>query len=137
MTKYETAILFDPDLPEDRRREFLSKIEGIVTSFGGEILKQDDWGIRKLAYQIRKTQNAYYTFLTYSGERGVVEEVERNIKIFDGVMRHMTSRVDFDVKQAAAGKAEEESAAGAERAGGENNEDTAGMPTPPDDASSA
>lgn len=91
MTKYETAILFDPELPEDRRKEFLTKIEGIIASFEGEILKQDDWGIRKLAYPIRKTHNAYYTFLIYSGERGVVEEVERNIKIFDGVMRHLTS----------------------------------------------
>lgn len=137
MTKYETAILFDPDLPEDRRREFLSKIEGIVASFGGEILKQDDWGIRKLAYQIRKTHNAYYTFLTYSGGRGVVEEVERNIKIFDGVIRHMTSRVDFEVRQEAAGTAGEESAAGPGRTGGENDGDTPGIPTSPDDASSA
>ena len=83
MTKYESAILFDPELPEERRKEFLAKIEGIVTSFEGEILKQDDWGIRKLAYHIRKKQNAYYTFLIYSGKQGVVEEVERNIKIFD------------------------------------------------------
>ena len=105
MTKYESAILFDPELPEDRRKEFLAKIEGIVTSFEGEILKQDDWGIRKLAYHIHKKQNAYYTFLIYSGKQGVVEEVERNIKIFDGVMRHMTSRVDYEVKPAAAAPA--------------------------------
>jgi small subunit ribosomal protein S6 len=136
MTKYETAILFDPDLPEDRRREFLTKIEGIVDSFGGEILKQDDWGIRKLAYQIRKTHNAYYTFLTYSGERGVVEEVERNIKIFDGVMRHMTSRVDFEVRQAAAETAEE-GPAGAEETAGENDGEIPGAPTSPDEFPSA
>jgi small subunit ribosomal protein S6 len=102
MAKYETAFLFDPELPEDRRKEFLSKVEGIIASFGGEILKQDDWGIRKLAYLIQKKHNAYYTFLIYSGRRGVVEEVERNIKIFDGVMRHMTSRVEYEVKPAAA-----------------------------------
>ena len=129
MTKYETAILFDPDLPEDRRSEFLTKIEGIVSSFGGEILKRDDWGIRKLAYQIRKTHNAYYTFLVYSGERGVVEEVERNIKIFDGVMRHMTSRVDFEVKPAAAAPVPEEAPSGAEN-GGESPE----TPLPADEA---
>jgi small subunit ribosomal protein S6 len=115
MTKYETAILFDPELPEDRRKEFLSKLEGIIASFGGEILKQDDWGIRKLAYLIQKKHNAYYTFLIYSGKRGVVEEVERNIKIFDGVMRHMTSRVEYEVKPAAA--APEASPSGPEDAG--------------------
>ncbi|MGZ8460740.1 MAG: 30S ribosomal protein S6 [Candidatus Deferrimicrobiaceae bacterium] len=117
MTKYETAILFDPELPEDRRKEFLSKLEGIIASFGGEILKQDDWGIRKLAYLIQKKHNAYYTFLIYSGKRGVVEEVERNIKIFDGIMRHMTSRVEYEVKPAAATPETEASPSGPEDAG--------------------
>jgi len=132
MTKYEIAILFDPELPEDRRTEFLTKIQGIIASFEGEILKQDDWGIRKLAYPIRKTHNAYYTFLIYSGERGVVEEVERNIKIFDGVMRHMTSRVDFDVKPAAAEPAAEEVPSGEETVG-ENNGEIPGTSTPADE----
>jgi small subunit ribosomal protein S6 len=96
--KYETAILFDPELLEDRRKEFLGKLAGVIASYKGEILKQDDWGNRKLAYRIGKRVNAYYTFLLYTGSRGVVEEVERNIKIFDGIMRHLTSRIDVEVK---------------------------------------
>jgi small subunit ribosomal protein S6 len=129
MTKYETAILFHPELPEDRRKEFLSKIEGIVASFQGEILKQDDWGIRKLAYPIRKTSNAYYTFLIYTGRRGVVEEVERNIKIFDEVMRHLTSRVEYEIKPAAAAPAEAEGSPAAQGGGVDP-----GTPMPADDA---
>lgn len=117
MTKYETAILFDPELPEERRKEFLSKIEGIIASFGGEIIKQDDWGIRKLAYPIRKKHNAYYAFLIYTGRRGVVEEVERNIKIFDSAMRHMTSRVEYEIKPAAAAPVQEEPPSGLENSG--------------------
>lgn len=100
MQKYETAVLFDPELPEERRKEFLAKLEGVISRFHGGILKQDDWGIRKLAYQIRKKSNAYYTFLVYSGERGVVEELERNIKIFDGILRYLTSRVEVETKVA-------------------------------------
>jgi small subunit ribosomal protein S6 len=96
--KYETAVLFDPELPEEQRKEFLSKLAGVIASYQGEILKQDDWGNRKLAYQIGKRVNAYYTFLLYTGNRGVVEEVERNIKIFDGVLRHLTSRVEVELK---------------------------------------
>jgi small subunit ribosomal protein S6 len=96
--KYETAILFDPELPEEQRKEFLAKLAGVIASYQGEVLKQDDWGNRKMAYQIRKKVNAYYTFLLYNGTRGVVEEVERNIKIFDGVLRHLTSRVDVELK---------------------------------------
>ena len=98
MQKYETAILFDPELPEERRKEFLAKLAGVVSRFQGGILKQDDWGIRKLAYPIRKKSNAYYTFFVYSGERGVVEELERNLKIFDGALRYMTSRVEVETK---------------------------------------
>jgi small subunit ribosomal protein S6 len=128
MTKYETAILFDPELPEDRRTEFLAKIEGIVASFGGEILKRDDWGIRKLAYQIHKKQNAYYTFLIYSGRQGVVEEVERNIKIYDSVMRHMTSRVEFEVMPAA----EEAPSAEEGASGPEGGEEPPGTSLPAD-----
>jgi small subunit ribosomal protein S6 len=110
MQKYETAILFDPELPEERRKEFLAKVEGVISRFQGEVLKQDDWGIRKLAYPIRKKSNAYYTFLVYSGERGVVEEVERNIKIFEGVLRHLTSRVEIETKVAPPAEAGEPSA---------------------------
>ncbi len=100
MQKYESAILFDPELPEERRKEFLAKLAGVISRFQGEVLKQDDWGIRKLAYQIQKKSNAYYTFLVYSGERGVVEEFERNLKIFDGALRYMTSRVEIETKVA-------------------------------------
>ncbi|MBI5419250.1 MAG: 30S ribosomal protein S6 [Deltaproteobacteria bacterium] len=104
-TKYETAILFDPELPEERRKEFLAKLAGVISSYQGEVLKQDDWGIRKLAYQINKRANAYYTFLVYAGNRGVVEEIERNIKIFDGILRYLTSGVAADTRRKAAAPA--------------------------------
>jgi small subunit ribosomal protein S6 len=98
--RYETAILFDPELPEDTRKEFLGKLAGVVASFQGEVLKTDDWGNRKLAYPIRKRSNAFYTFLLYTGSRGVVEEVERNIKIFDGILRHLTTLHTAELKPA-------------------------------------
>jgi small subunit ribosomal protein S6 len=89
--RYETAILFEPELPEDARKEFLAKLSGVVAGYKGEVLKTDDWGNRKLADPIRKKSNAFYTFLVYTGSRGVVEEVERNIKIFDGILRFLTT----------------------------------------------
>ena len=98
--RYETAILFDPELPDDARKEFLGKLAGVVGSFQGEVLKTDDWGNRKLAYPIRKRSNAFYTFLLYTGARGVVEEVERNIKIFDGILRHLTTVHTAELKPA-------------------------------------
>jgi small subunit ribosomal protein S6 len=98
--RYETAILFDPELPEDQRKEFLGKLSGVIAGYSGEVLKTDDWGNRKLAYQIRKRSNAVYTFLLYTGTRGVVEEVERNIKIFDGILRHLTTVHTAELKSA-------------------------------------
>jgi small subunit ribosomal protein S6 len=96
--RYETAILFDPDLPEDQRRDFMGKLAGVIASYKGGVVRQDDWGMRKLAYPIRKKQNAYYTFLGYTGEQGVVEEVERNLKIFDGAIRFLTTRYEDALK---------------------------------------
>jgi small subunit ribosomal protein S6 len=98
--RYETAILFDPELPEDQRKEFLGKLAGVIASFQGEVLNTDDWGNRKLAYLIRKRSSAFYTFLLYTGVRGVVEEVERNIKIFDGILRHLTTVHTAELKAA-------------------------------------
>jgi len=122
MQKYETAILFDPELPEEPRKEFVAKLGGVVTRFQGEILKQDDWGIRKLAYPIRKKSNAFYTFLVYSGERGVVEELERNIKIYDGILRHLTSRSEVDLKAVPPAEAAEPPAGAAVHSDGEVDE---------------
>ncbi len=124
MQKYETAILFEPELPEERRKEFVAKLASVIVSFKGEVLKQDDWGIRKLAYHIAKKPNAYYTFLVYSGNRGVVEEVERNIKIFDGILRYLTSRTEYEPKPAAAAPAAPGAAAPAESG-------PTGAPAPP------
>ena len=110
--RYETAILFEPELPEDARKEFLGKLSGVVAGYKGEILKTDDWGNRKLAYPIRKKSNAFYTFLVYTGSRGVVEEVERNIKIFDGILRFLSTVHTAELKpKAAAAPAEGEAPA--------------------------
>jgi small subunit ribosomal protein S6 len=98
LKRYETAILFDPELPEDARKEFLVKLTGIVAAYKGEVLKVDDWGNRKLAYPIKKRSNAFYTFLLYTGDRGVVEEVERNIKISEGILRHLTTLHTAELK---------------------------------------
>ena len=100
LKRYETAILFDPELPEDQRKDFLGKLSGVIASYKGEVLKTDDWGNRKLAYQIKKRSNAFYTFLLYTGNRGVVEEVERNIKIFDGILRYLTTVHTAELKPA-------------------------------------
>ncbi|HEY3490428.1 MAG TPA: 30S ribosomal protein S6 [Candidatus Deferrimicrobiaceae bacterium] len=96
--KYETVILFDTEVSEDTRKEFLAKLAAIIVAYKGEVLKQDDWGTRRLAYTINKKVSAFYTFLFYTGDRGVVEEVERNIKIIDGVLRHMTTLCTAEVK---------------------------------------
>jgi small subunit ribosomal protein S6 len=111
--RYETAILFEPELPEDARKEFLGKLSGVIAGYQGEVLKTDDWGSRKLAYPIGKKASAFYTFLVYTGTRGVVEEVERNIKIFDGILRFLTTvhTAALAPKAAAASPAEGEAPA--------------------------
>jgi len=124
--RYETAILFDPELHEDARKEFLAKLGGVIASFQGEVLKTDDWGNRKLAYPIRKKTNAFYTFLLYTGTRGVVEEVERNIKIFDGILRHLTTVHTAELKAAKPAASEGEAPAAPEGQAPESPPENAG-----------
>jgi small subunit ribosomal protein S6 len=130
--RYETAILFDPELPEDARKEFLAKLTGIVAGYKGEVLKTDDWGNRKLAYPIRKKSNAFYTFLLYTGSRGVVEEVERNIKIFEGILRHLTTLHTAELKPKA--EAAAPPAADAPAESGTPAPETPQAPAPPAEA---
>jgi len=130
--RYETAILFDPELPEEARKEFLGKLTGIVAGYKGEVLKIDDWGNRKLAYAIRKKSNAFYTFLLYTGNRGVVEEVERNIKIFEGILRHLTTLHTAELKPKVEAAAPPEGDAPADS--GTPASDTPQAPAPPAEA---
>jgi small subunit ribosomal protein S6 len=84
--------MLDPDLPEERQTEVVSRTRELIERSGGSWDSHDIWGRRKLAYEIdHKTDGAYH-LLTFSAEPETLDEVSRVLKITDGVMRHMAVR---------------------------------------------
>jgi small subunit ribosomal protein S6 len=92
MSPYEILLMLDPELPEERQSEIVSRTRELVERSGGTWSAHDVWGRRKLAYEIdHKTDGAYH-LLTFTAEPETLDEVSRVLKITDGVMRHLAVR---------------------------------------------
>jgi len=96
MRKYETVVISDPDLQDQARAELLDKIRNIIARENGILLDVDDWGSKKLAYEIRKKLRGHYFCLTYGGTGDLVKELERNLGLSDDVMKYMTILLSTD-----------------------------------------
>lgn len=94
MRRYETIIITDPDLAEDGRKALTAKVGELMAAEGGHLVKQDDWGVRKLAYEIRKKPRGYYTLFDFCGGGALVDEMERQFRIDDRVLKYMTVLLD-------------------------------------------
>jgi small subunit ribosomal protein S6 len=92
VTPYEILLMLDPELPDERQSEIVSRTRELIERSGGSWDAHDVWGRRKLAYEIdHKTDGAYH-LLTFSAEPDTLAEVSRVLKITDGVMRHLAVR---------------------------------------------
>lgn len=96
MRKYETVIISDPDLQDQARADLLDKVRNIIARENGILLDVDDWGSKKLAYEIRKKLRGHYVCLTYGGTGDLVKELERNLGLSDDVMKYMTILLSTD-----------------------------------------
>lgn len=118
MRKYETVFISDPDLQDQTRAELFEKVRGIIERENGILLDFDEWGNKKLAYEIRKKLRGYYVCMTYGGTGDLVTELERNFRLNDDIMKFMTILLSDNVtaeslaqEAEAAQDAEEEEAA--------------------------
>ena len=98
MRKFETLLLISPELPVDARDATLEKIKGVVEKAEGQITEVDVWGMRDLAYPVQKLQRGYYVRLEYNGPAPVVAELERNLRITEGLLKFMTVKLDEQVE---------------------------------------
>jgi small subunit ribosomal protein S6 len=98
--RYETIFILRSDLGEVQVRDSIKRFEGLVATGGGEMLETDEWGFRELAYRIRNERRGYYVRLDYAATGPVMNEVERNLKISDSVLRYLSVLVDPQVDTA-------------------------------------
>jgi small subunit ribosomal protein S6 len=89
---YEILLMLDPELPDERQSEIVSRTRELIERSGGTWDAHDVWGRRKLAYEIDHKTDGVYHLLTFSAEPETLDEVSRVLKITDGVMRHMAVR---------------------------------------------
>ncbi|MGE0404605.1 MAG: 30S ribosomal protein S6 [Kofleriaceae bacterium] len=95
--EYETTYILRPNTPNEGVAEVNSRIKGIIEGMGGKIIKVDNWGKRRLAYEVAKERKGIYLYWNYLAQPGVVEETERNLRMLDSVIRYLTVKVDEDV----------------------------------------
>ena len=89
MSKYELAVVVSAKLEDDARAEVIEKVKALVTRFGGNITDVDEWGKKRLAYEIQNMKEAYYYFIHFESETTTPGEIEERIRIMDGVIRYL------------------------------------------------
>ncbi len=95
--EYETIYILRPDIVNDGVSSLNQRVRGILEQMGGKLLKVDNWGKRKLAYEVNKQLKGIYLYWHYLAVPGVVAEVERNLRMVDSVIRYYTIKIDEDV----------------------------------------
>ncbi len=94
MRRYETIFILRPDLGESAQKDAIKRFEGIVGTSGGDLVETEEWGFRELAYRIKGERRGFYVRLDYGGNGATMNEVERNLKLSDGVLRYLSVLVD-------------------------------------------
>jgi len=91
---YELIYILEPDATEQQVAELQTQVEGIVSRLGGTIEKTDPWGRRKLAYEIGKHKEGFYVLHVINGTGELMKELDRRLKVTEGLVRHLIVRVD-------------------------------------------
>lgn len=90
MPSYETLCVFHPELPESRVKELAAWMQKLVENGQGSVLKVEEWGVRDLAYRIKKQRRGYFVRLEYDSEPAALKELERNLRLSEDVLRFIS-----------------------------------------------
>lgn len=97
---YEILFIADPNLGEPEVDALTAVVQGYVEKEGGRIQKVEKWGKKRLAYNVGKHREGSYVLIVTEGSSVLVKEVERRLRVTDGVVRFLTVRVDEDLRKA-------------------------------------
>ena len=89
MTNYELAVVVSAKIEDDARTAAVDKCKALIERFGGQIKDVDEWGKKKLAYEIKKMNEGFYYFIHFDAEPTAPADIEKRVRIVDGVIRYL------------------------------------------------
>ena len=92
MNKYELAVVLSVKLEDEERAAAIEKVKEVITRFGGTVTSVDEWGKKRLAYEIQKSHEAYYYFIQFDADAACPAELEKRVRIMDNVLRYLIVR---------------------------------------------
>lgn len=94
MNKYELAVVLSAKLEDEERAAVMEKVTGYITRFGGTVTDIDEWGKKRLAYEIQKMKEGFYYFVHFESDSACPGELESNLRIMEPVIRYLCVRQD-------------------------------------------
>ena len=94
MNKYELALVVNAKIEDDARSAVVEKAKDYITRLGGTITNVDEWGKKRLAYEIQKMREGFYYFIQFDANADVPAQLEENVRIMDNVLRFLCVRAD-------------------------------------------
>ena len=94
MNKYELAVVVSAKVEDEERAAVIDRCKALVERFGGVITEVDDWGKKRLAYEIQKMKEGFYYFIRFDAESAAPIEIESRVRIMDNVIRYLIVRQD-------------------------------------------
>ena len=102
---YEILLIADPNLGEPEVDALAATVQGYIEKEGARVQKVEKWGKKRLAYLVKKQREGSYVLLVVEGRAAIVKELERRIRVTDGVLKFITVRVDEELRKADARRA--------------------------------
>ena len=94
MNKYELAVVLTTKIEDEERAASIEKIKEVIARFGGVVTNVDEWGKKRLAYEIQKMKEGFYYFIQFDAESDVPAQVEAQVRIMEPVIRYLCVRQD-------------------------------------------
>ena len=89
MSKYEIAVVVNAQIDDEARTAVVDRAKELIARFGGTVTNVDDWGKKKLAYEIQKMNEGFYYFIQFEAEGSAIAEIESRMRIADNVIRYL------------------------------------------------
>ena len=95
--EYETIFIVHPETQAETMDQIADRVTDVISRLSGKLLKAENWGKRRLAYPVKKQQSGYYIYVRYLGYSDMVHEVERNLRMLEPVIKHISVKIEEDV----------------------------------------